>query len=238
MNNTDFRSRYGVTISVENFTELTRHVKETLLSSKNLKVTELADDLANSLYPLSFLYLEVITPVLMEITAEWERGPRHFDQVHAAWSMIGLLLQELSHRRFTGMRLNKPLMLICCVENNFHELGVRMLADILREAGYPTNYFSPPTERDSILDLVAASEPACVGLSVSMIEQFDELFATIHTLRQRGYAGKIAAGGYAATRMIPEHWQQRGLDWIGTDPLAFIAWLDAQLAAGAEREAA
>jgi methanogenic corrinoid protein MtbC1 len=229
-----FERRYGINIGTGEYDALRGRMKATLLKKDDSASAELAEELARGSYPLAFLYLEVLTPALRDITDEWHDKNRPFTDVDTAWDQFYVMLPILRRRLMTA-QAGKPPIFVACVEGNEHELGARILADLLREAGYQLMYASAPTERRMLLDEVNKRNPACVVLSVSMPNQLDELYATVAGLRDKGYAGRIAAGGYAF-EAHPAGWEQRGIDWIGADPLEFIAWLDHEV--GAKREAA
>ncbi|MHB9132918.1 MAG: hypothetical protein ACYDBB_17770 [Armatimonadota bacterium] len=239
MRKDDLQGRYGVTISREELGALCERVKTTLLSHRRTKAGELAAMLADEPYPLSLLFLEVIAPVLNEITDEWHRGQRPFAEIASAWSLAEFLLPILSERRLADVPLDKPPVLVTNVEGNYHAFGTRMLADLLWEAHYPATFLAPPAMRAEIVQHCLTKHPACVALAVSLTSQFDELLATADTLRRDGYNAFIAAGGSALAQHQPDDWRNHGIDWLGADPLAFIGWLDQQIGTmGAEREAA
>ena len=236
--NTRFQERYGVTISRAACDLLWERVETVLLSRSKMEARQLATQLAKEPYPLSFLYLEVMIPVLFKIHEEWNNRQRPFSDVTFAWSLAEWLRPLLSLRRLTGVRLDKPPVLVSVVDGNAHALGAQLLTDLLMEAHYPATNLAPPVTRATILKQSLALHPVCILLSVSMPEHLPELLATADALRRRGYAGRIAAGGSALPPRIPVDWPAHGIDWAAGDPLAFMAWLDEQLTAGEERRAA
>jgi len=229
-----YTRRYGVNIAVDDYNALRKRVKNTLLEKNEAASKRLAEELVGEPYPLSFLYLELLTPALNGVTDEWHDKQRPFADVDTAWDQFYVMLPIL-RRRLVTAKAGKPPVFVACVQGNEHELGTRLLADLLRESGYQIIFARAGTERGEIVNEVIARKPACVSLSVSMSDQLNELFATVALLRDNGYDGRIAAGGYAF-EVRPAGWEQRGLDWIGLDPLEFIAWLDREVAA--KREAA
>jgi len=230
-----FERRYGVTLGTDEYNALRERVKVALVSHDSTEASSLAEELAQQPYPLAFIYLELLAPALGEATDEWYHKQRPFTDVGTAWDQLYVMLPVLRNR-LRSMTANKPPVLVAGVEGNEHELGARLLADLLREAGYPIMFAPAGTERAVLLDEVMARNPACVALSVSLPDQYDELFATAKALRDKGYSGKIVAGGVALeTKRIPNY-RPHGIDWAGADPLEFIAWLDREVTA--KREAA
>ncbi|MHB0939048.1 MAG: cobalamin B12-binding domain-containing protein [Armatimonadota bacterium] len=230
-----FERRYGVTMGSDEYETLRGRMKAALLSRDNADAAALAEELAGKPYPLAFIYLEVLAPALDQTTDEWYHKERPFEDVSTAWDQLYVMLPVL-RRRLRTVNAVKPPLVVACVEGNEHELGARLLADLLREAGYPIMFAPAGTGRDVIIDEVMARNPACVALSVSLPDQYDELFATGKALREKGYTGKIAAGGVALEIKRIPNYRPHGIDWAGADPLEFIAWLDREV--GVKREAA
>lgn len=230
-----FGPRYGVMINIEEYHKLREEMKTILLDRSQYATTTLAEKMLRERYPLSFLYLEVVTPELLAITEEWYAGKRPFTDVSGAWEQLEILLPIL-RRRLAEMTPSKPVVLIANVEGNEHVLGAGFLADMLTEARYPVNILPAPTRRTDILDAAVERNPACIALSISVPDQIEELQDTVQALRDQGYSGNIAAGGSGLPVEQTPHWDTRGIDWIGTDPLEFIAWLDREV--NVRREAA
>ena len=230
-----FERRYGVTLGTDQYNDLRNRVKTTLLSKDSAQAKKLAEELERSSYPLAFIYLELLTPALDQTTDEWYHKQRPFADVSTAWDQLYVMLPVLRDRLRT-VKAQKPPVLVACVEGNEHELGARLLADLLRDAGYPIMFAPAGTERGVLVDEILSRNPACAALSVSLPAQYEELFATADALRDKGFAGKIAAGGVALEIKRIPNYRPHGIDWAGADPLEFIAWLDREV--GEKREAA
>lgn len=238
MSSIEFYERYRVNIDPTAHTALCARMNTILLSGSNVQLRRLVLDLVKDAFPLSFLYLEIIAPVLLEITEEWHHGQRPLSEVSTAWSQAESLLPLLSHSRLEETPRYKPAILVCCVEGNYHAFGTRMLVDLLNEANYATSYLAPPIERTNIVYQCQQHPPACTAFSVSLQSHLLELDDTIDALHDHGYAGKIAAGGSLFYDGQPSGWSARGVDWVGTDPLAFIDWLDRHFTASGEGQSA
>jgi methylmalonyl-CoA mutase cobalamin-binding subunit len=234
MDETVFERRYGLVMSTEQYHELQEEVKDVLLDHSDYATILLAEKLLQERYPLAFLYLEVIVPELLAITQEWYEGTRPFANVSGAWEQLEVMLPVLE-RRLVAMSPKKPAVLVASVEGNEHALGARLLADLLTEAGYAVVLPPIPTTRTAILDAALERNPACVLLSISVPDQVEELQDTLQALRDKGYTGKIAAGGTGLS--TEQNWETRGVDWAGSDPLEFIAWLDREEEPGRQQAA-
>ena len=196
-----------------------------LLSGNRPAAVYLANMLADTSYPLAFIYTGLFRPVLYAFGDECAQGRLSSAIIHVAGSMVHTMLAVLYHRRVAGIELVKPSVIISCVPGNLHEIGPRMVADLLEEARYRTIYLAPPVERSALLELIFKQRPAAIALSTSMTSQLPDLTMLVDLLRNGGYRGKIVADGRALSltafsRVTP------GIDWSGSDPVELISWLD------------
>jgi len=224
----DFRRRYGVSVSDEELQELRRRTKINLLGAGRGRAEQLAVNLARMPYPLSLLYLEVLLPALDALTTEEEQGKRPFRQLQAAWEVTFAMAPFLYQRRSARFRFTGPPIVIGGVEGNQHLFAPNLVADLLREAHYPVTILNPINDQRALLDTLAVVAPVCVGLSISLSEQYDNLLETVRLLRAEGYRGLIAAGGNPFAGQQPDGWREAGIAWLGSDIMEFITWLNRQ----------
>lgn len=227
-----FQQRYGVAITPEEYRQLRDTVSEVLLGTDRTRALDYAQTLADLPYPLAFIYLELLGPVLYGLGHGWAICELSSTRIHIASALANSMMAMLYHRRISGISFYKPVVLVSCVVTNLHSIGSRMVADLLEEAHYKVIYLEPPVEKQSLLAFILEQQPAVAAFSVSMAEQMSELAMIGSTLRQRGYAGLIAAGGYVFANKHEQTARPEGVDIIESDPLAFIKWLDQHIIGG------
>jgi signal transduction histidine kinase/ActR/RegA family two-component response regulator len=162
------------------------------------------------------VYLQVFQPCQRELGRLWQSGRITVAQEHYCTAATQLIMSQLAPRLFLAER-NGRWAVIACAAGEAHEVGPRMVADLLELAGWDTIYLgaSVPvggivralTEHradvlaisatmayhlPAVIDLIAAvrAEPACAGVTVLV---GGRLFDVEPTLWQR-----VGADGHAA----------------------------------------
>lgn len=213
-----------IPLDAETAAQWRRRIRRAWLHGDRLTATALAMEIADSPYSLATIHAQLLTPVLYQFGAQWQRERVTTAQIHVLVALAHAMLVLLYQRRVSRIDRELPLIMACPVPKNLHDLGIRMLADQLEEAHYPTVYLAPPTERTSLVNLIFTHRPACVAFSVTMPEQCTELDALAAELRERHYTGRIAAGGLVWLN-TPGHSVTPHIDWMGYDVREFMRWL-------------
>lgn len=220
--------RYGVDLSADDISSLWEEIRTVLMGFDRSQAIQLAASLARRPFPLSFIYLELIQPVLYFFGDESAIGKIPVIRLQIASALAQSMLATCYYERLSGLTPTRPTVVVSSVAGNLHAIGPRMIADLLEEARYQVIYTEPPVEQIVLLDFVNQQQPAVVALSVAMPEQLPTVWQTAENLRRNGYTKLIAVGGYALHNHNNHRWQAYGIDWAGTDILDFLHWLDQQ----------
>lgn len=107
--------------------------------------------------------------------------------------------------------------------NEFHELGARMLADMLEAAGWDVIFLGANTPSEELIKLVRKTSPRFLAISLTMPFSIDKVAVIIATIKSDPGLGhiKIMVGGSAfnADRNL---WRQIGADAWAEDPQSAI----------------
>jgi methanogenic corrinoid protein MtbC1 len=114
--------------------------------------------------------LHVIAPSLHRIGEKWQLNQVTIAQEHMAtsiaqWAMTSGLLRS-SPRPTTGKRI-----VLACVENNHHAVGLQMASDAFQLAGWDVDYLGANVPTSALAEHVSERNPDLVGLSVSFTQQ-------------------------------------------------------------------
>src|SRR5690606_30354946 len=116
---------------------------------------------------LRTLYLEVFQPALREIGQLWQENRVTVADEHLATAIT----QSAMLRLYGSLELPGAVgrtLIAACVETERHEIGLRMLCDILELEGWNTLFLGATVPTESLARLVAARHPPAVALSVSL----------------------------------------------------------------------
>ncbi|MCC7448546.1 MAG: MerR family transcriptional regulator [Anaerolineae bacterium] len=120
---------------------------------------------AFALYTMPTVYVELITPALVEIGEAWHRGDIFISTEHFATTYLRgrllALLQAYSHRP------DMPVIFVGCAPSERHEVGALIFAVMLRQQGYNVVYLGQDVPIEDIVRSAAQEHPALVCLSAN-----------------------------------------------------------------------
>ncbi|MBO9310108.1 MAG: MerR family transcriptional regulator [Chloroflexi bacterium] len=130
--------------------------------------TERADEVIEQafvLFTMPTVYVEVITPALVEIGELWHRGEisisiEHFATTYLRGRLLGLL-QAYPHRS------DMPMIIVGCAPGERHEVGALIFAVMLRQHGFNAIYLGQDVPVDDIVQTAIQERAAMICLSAS-----------------------------------------------------------------------
>jgi MerR family transcriptional regulator, light-induced transcriptional regulator len=149
-------------------------------------------------YTVRDIYLKVIQPSLYEVGRLWEIGQVSIPQENLATAITQSVLSAIYARVELPSSLEKHA-LVACLENNFHEIGPRMLADFLQMAGYNTRFLGTNTSVDCLMEMIQTLKPGVIGLPATTQNHVEGVKLAIERLRAdfTSYRPTIMVGGLA-----------------------------------------
>lgn len=168
------------------------------------------------------LYLGLIQPVMYEIGSLWEQDKISAAEEHMATSMVGRVLAGF-YARLPVSQANRGKAVVTSAPNEFHELGARILADMLEADGWDIFFLGANTPADELIKLVRKANPRFLAISVTMPFNMDKVAAMIFSIRNDPALShiRILAGG-AAFNTDRTLWQRIGADAWAEDPPSAI----------------
>jgi methanogenic corrinoid protein MtbC1 len=157
----------------------------------------LAGDLlreANSLFDLSTICAEIITPALADIGEAWYHGEIRVTTEHFASSFIrGKLLSML---QAYPTRRNAPYIMLGAGPTEQHEIGSLMMAVLLRSNGFRIEYLGPDIPLEDLADYASYEHPDMIILTASLepaameLVHFKERLGKLRPVPIFAYAGR------------------------------------------------
>jgi DNA-binding transcriptional MerR regulator len=111
------------------------------------------------------MYERVVSPVIAEVGARWERGELSIAQEHLLTDRLELAVRA----SLRGLeRADGPMVLLACVDFDQHVLGLLGAALRFAASGARTVLLGAMTPASALADAVRAMAPRLVGLSMSV----------------------------------------------------------------------
>jgi len=163
------------------------------------------------------IYLDVLQASQNEIGRLWQLNKITVAEEHYCTAATQLVMAQLYPQIFAAGR-NGPAVVIACVSGELHEVGARMVCDVLQLQGFNTFFLGASLPARDLVDFVADKHARIVGLSATISLHLGRLEATIRALREdpRTRGVKIMVGGYPFRR-TPTLWKSAGADAFATD---------------------
>ncbi len=134
---------------------------------------------------LQTLYLQVFQPTLRDIGQLWERDELTVAQEHLATAITQTAMARLYARFFDACPApSGPRLVAACPEGERHEIGLRMVCDLLECEGWDTDFVGASVPLESFVALVRERRPEAVALSASISPHVPALAATVAALRE------------------------------------------------------
>lgn len=200
----------------------------TLLLHSDLKgCLELAEQIVTTHEELLYFYEHVVKPALYTVGALWERNEMSVAEEHFAAAIVGRIMSFL-YCRFIGTLQTKGTVIVSVVPNEFHEIGARMVADILEFEGWDVTYLGTNTPLEELVKLIKRKQPFLLALSVTTalnLEKVRSVIAKVKSMPEIS-STKILVGGQAFCS-VPRLWREFGADGYAADLVEATAQCDA-----------
>jgi methanogenic corrinoid protein MtbC1 len=163
--------------------------------------------------------------VLRETGRLWQLQKITVAQEHYVSASVSLAISRLHDRipaSETGSR--KRTLVAASVANEFHDIGIRIVADFFEMDGWTTYYTGANTPVESLLAMVRDKKADVIAISVTMTSHIPVVHYLIRSIR--GDPGmkrvKVLVGGYPFS-IVPLLWKQVGADACASDPDEAVA---------------
>ena len=184
---------------------MNKHYDEFMkLFSKNLKdrcVTWSMDQIGKGTLTIPDLYSNILVPALYSIDDCPEDNPGCIWDEHVKTSIVRTIIEALYPTVINlaekSVRKHKKVVLTC-PEREYHEIGLRMMADFFQINGYEVIYVGSNTPRVQIWEVISTEKPDYVGISVTDYYLLSEAKKIIERIKNECSKDiKILLGGQA-----------------------------------------
>jgi methanogenic corrinoid protein MtbC1 len=191
------------------------------------------DDALDTGTGLSDLYLEVVQPAMREIGRLWQENEVTVAEEHLATAITEAAMNRLFERVFVWRDTRTPRLLAACAAEERHQLGLRMLCDLLEMEGWETTYLGASVPIESLVHLVKARLPDAVAISATIAPHLPRVRDAISAIRAAPLARQplIVVGG-RAFHGDPALAKRIGADLTALDAADAVLALDERLRPG------
>jgi methanogenic corrinoid protein MtbC1 len=164
------------------------------------------------------LYLDVFQPAMRDIGRLWQENRITVADEHLATAITQAAMGRLYEELFRATPEPGPLLVAACADQERHELGLRMICDVLEMEGWDTVFLGASVPVEDLVEMVRVRRPQVVALSASIAPHVVRVREAIRAIRdvEDGTAPLIAVGGRAFAD-DPELAERLGADLTAKD---------------------
>jgi len=178
------------------------------------------------------LYLDVFQPAMREIGRLWQENRITVADEHLATAITQASMARLYQELFQASPEPGPLLVAACADNERHELGLRMICDVLEMEGWDTVFLGASVPVEDLVEMVRVRRPQVVALSASIAPHVGRVREAIRAIRDvdAGPPPLIAVGGRAFMD-DPDLAERLGADLTAKDAVEAAELLKTKFAA-------
>jgi MerR family transcriptional regulator, light-induced transcriptional regulator len=163
------------------------------------------------------IYISIFQASQHEIGRLWQTNRINVAQEHYCTAATQVIMSQLYPYVFNTKK-NGHRLVATCVNGEFHEFGIRMVADFLEMEGWDTYYLGANTPVKSLLESLGKykAEVLCISATLnSNVRAISEVVTSVRTSADASKI-KILAGG-RPFNLAPDLWWKIGADGYAAD---------------------
>lgn len=172
---------------VDHRADLAQHARrflDTLLAFRTEEATRALTQLVDEGLPIPDLYLHVLQPTLYEVGRLWQRGEIGVAEEHFCTAAVQLVMSQL-HGPIFAVPPNGRRLLSASLGDELHDIGIRMVADLLALRGWETTYLGARMPVQDLVDLAERRKVHVVALSTTLAVHLPAVGEAVAALRRR-----------------------------------------------------
>ncbi|MBN2350000.1 MAG: cobalamin-dependent protein [Bacteroidales bacterium] len=169
---------------------------ELLLKGDRVKCSLMAKDFINHKISIQELYENIFKKALYDVGELWEYNKISVATEHLASAIVEAILNEFYPGIISQDRKNKTVI-VACVENEFHQIGIKMISDVFEMYGWNAHFLGANTPTSELIAFVKLINPNLLALSLSIYFHLPVLENMIQQIRKEFPDLPVLVGGQA-----------------------------------------
>lgn len=171
---------------------------------------------------LEDIFINVIQDAMHLVGDWWHQGTISVAKEHYATSTTQMVLSQFYSNIF-GTPRNGHTVVACSVGTELHEMGIRMVSDLLEYHGWDSVYLGTAVPTPSILAAIEDNKPDFVALSVTMPQHLATCYEVVQAIQDK-YPDVLITVGGRAFQTTDDLWQKWGVAFSANDASELVEW--------------
>jgi methanogenic corrinoid protein MtbC1 len=166
---------------------------------------------------MAAIYLEIFQASQYELGRRWHDGTISVAEEHYCSAATQVIMSQIQGMVPAAPRNGRRLV-AAAVEGDFHEIGIRMIAELLELDGWDSYFLGANCPPASVVSALLGRQAGLLCLSVTVPYNLIALESTILLAREATPEGgvKIMVGG-SPFNTLPDLWRRMGADAYAVD---------------------
>jgi methanogenic corrinoid protein MtbC1 len=221
---TDHRDQPGVADELQPYFQ--RYLQATLRPDMRAAL-QVATEYIHTPIKIATWWECIIRPTMYEIGHRWEQGEISVGQEHLATAITQRVMAHF-YPQILDLPRCKGSVVVATSPGELHEIGARIVSDLLEMNGWNAHYTGANTPASSIVSLLAQTKARCLCISTTLLDNLPAVKALIAQVRSArlSSAPLIMVGGQAY-QSAPNLWREVGADRFARSARAGIRHIEA-----------
>lgn len=167
-----------------------------LLQGRRNDCSGIVQDLLDGKISIKNLYTDLFQKSLYDVGELWEFNKISVAKEHLATAITEGLFNLVYPKILSAERKNKKAV-ISCAANEYHQIGGKMVADILELHGWESHFLGANTPVEHMISFIDEMKPDVVGLSLSVYFNMPSLKKALDSVQLNFPKLDIFVGGQA-----------------------------------------
>jgi len=167
-----------------------------IISGDRKKSSQHIANLLHDKATIEDIYEQVIKKALYTVGEKWKKGLLSVATEHLASAIVESILNEIYFTIISKVRINKTVV-ATCVQNEFHQIGVKMVADVFEMHGWNAHLLGADTPTNDLIDFISKNKPDILAVSMSISFHMQELKNLLDIVNKTYPGLPILIGGQA-----------------------------------------
>lgn len=192
---------------------------ELILKMQRVKASKFIMDEVEKGVPIKDIYVYIFEPCLKEVGRLWQINKITIAQEHYFIATIQIAMAPVYLKIFQSNK-NGLKFVAACVGDENHDIGIKMVADLLDLDGWDTYYLGSSVPQRDLMSFIMDVKPDVLGISVTMTYYVHKVINLIDRIRnvKELKDTKILVGGYPFN-VDKNLWKQVGADLYAPDAI-------------------
>jgi methanogenic corrinoid protein MtbC1 len=165
-----------------------------LLSGNKQKCSAIAKQYLKENPSIKDLYEKVFKDALYEVGILWETNKISVATEHLATAITEGILNEL-YEEFDIQEQQNNKVVLTCVENELHQVGIKMVADVFEMKGWESYFLGTGIPISELVQFLKQEKPNVLAISMSIFFNYQNMLRMIEILKNEFPDLNIVVGG-------------------------------------------